>query len=121
MCDYFSVVFIYFFQEPSIFQLDEVHANLPVNLSSCLALNLAYQELISEEIQNLVQLLRENEERREIQLIEIDNDETQCHSVLTKKNNFSVFTMPYFKDANTLVRNIVGYIIVKLFYLCTNS
>ncbi|KAG1695541.1 snRNA-activating protein complex subunit 4 [Nymphon striatum] len=75
---------------------------LPVNINSCLALNMTYQDLINEEIDNIEQMLHENTERQKALSKEIE----QQTSLFNKKNSANnrltlrVFTVPYFKDSN---------------------
>ncbi|KAK6195033.1 hypothetical protein SNE40_000551 [Patella caerulea] len=80
---------------------DNVMAELPINVETCLALNRAYQEIISEHIQSIQVAINENREKQRMLEAELEGGvKTEFKPSASKEHRY--LNLPYFRNSTGL-------------------
>ncbi|XP_050406509.1 uncharacterized protein LOC126821920 [Patella vulgata] len=80
---------------------DNVMAELPINVETCLALNRAYQEIISEHIQSIQVAINENREKQRMLEAELEGGvKTEFKPSTSKEHRY--LNLPYFRNSTGL-------------------
>ncbi|KAA0716579.1 snRNA-activating protein complex subunit 4 [Triplophysa tibetana] len=83
---------------------DNVELDLPQNVETCLQMNLVYQEVLKEKLDELEKLLRENQQQQKEIEAQFSGPSTSCSSspgLPSQKLFLGYFMKPYFKDKLT--------------------